>query len=164
MKRSMLALAAAALTAVVAVVLSSVCSQGSGTTVANSQLPAATSEAAPAGAVLLTITRGGKVLHAWTLAGLRATVPFTQVTVDGEVQNGPLLRDVLAASAVGDWSHAVAIGKGPALASNVTVQIDASKIDHTWILDVTNRNTLKLAAAGLSRTDWARDVSEIRID
>jgi hypothetical protein len=85
------------------------------------------------------------------------------MTIDGDVQNGPTLRDVLAASAVGEWSTVVVVGLGPARAFEVAESFARADVNDTWILDVTNRGTLKLAAEGLSRERWVRDIREVRV-
>jgi hypothetical protein len=43
----------------------------------------------------------------------------------------------------------------------VALDIDAATVDEAWVLDVTNRGTLKLAAPDLPRQQWVRDVGEI---
>jgi hypothetical protein len=44
----------------------------------------------------------------------------------------------------------------------VGLDISSSEVDDGWILDVTNKGTLKLAAVDLPRQNWVRDVGEIR--
>jgi hypothetical protein len=44
----------------------------------------------------------------------------------------------------------------------VALDVAAADVDETWILDVSNRGTLKLAAPDLPRERWVRDVGEIR--
>ena len=165
MRSSLLALLAAAVVVAFAVVLTKQCSGESKPNAApgqasDSAMPLPT----PNGEVILTITQGGKLLRQWSLADLKAAVPFVTVTVDGEDENGPLLTEVLRASGVTLWTRGVAVGKGPGLATSVEEKFEAGQVDKTWVLDVTNRNTLKLAAASLTRQHWVRDVTEIRLD
>ena len=55
------------------------------------------------------------------------------------------------------------IGMGEGRTFEVGLDIAAVDVDQDWVLDVTNRGTLKLAAEGLARQQWVRDVGEIRI-
>jgi hypothetical protein len=108
-------------------------------------------------ATLLTVTRGGETLHALL------ALPQQEVTMDGSLQTGPWLRDVLAASDVGDWAHATVRGAGESRAFDVELAIESGPAD-TYILDITKRGTTKLAGLDLPRERWVRDVTEIRID
>lgn len=38
------------------------------------------------------------------------------------------------------------------------------EVDEGWILDISNRGMLKLAADDLSRQKWVRDVNEIVVE
>ena len=117
----------------------------------------------PAAAVVLRIVAGGEVAADWTLADLEAAVDFTELTLDGSEQSGPLLLNVLAASDVGDWETAEVFGMGEGRIFEVTLDIKATDVDDEWILDVTKQGALKLAATALPREQWVRDVGEIRL-
>jgi hypothetical protein len=122
-----------------------------------------TAEDPPAADVVLRVISGDEVAADWTLADLEAAVPFVEVTIDGDAQNGPRLLDLLAASGVEDWQTAEVIGMGEGRTFAVGLDIAAADVDQSWVLDVTNRGSLKLAADGLARQQWVRDVGEIRI-
>jgi hypothetical protein len=117
----------------------------------------------PADDVVLRVIVGDAVTADWTLEALEASVPFVEMDIDGDTQNGPRLLEVLEASGVEDWDTAQVIGMGEGRTFEVGLDITAAETDESWILDVTNRGTLKLAAEGLSRQQWVRDVGEIRI-
>ena len=117
----------------------------------------------PADDVVLRVIAGDEVAADWTLADLEASVSFADVDIDGDTQSGPRLLDVLAASGVDDWQTAEVIGMGEGRTFEVGLDIAAADTDENWILDVTNRGTLKLAAEALARNQWVRDVGEIRI-
>jgi hypothetical protein len=123
---------------------------------------AAGTEPPPEG-VVLRVVAGGEVAADWTLADLEAAVAFTTVTLEGEDQSGPLLLDVLAASGVADWSTAEALGLGEGRTFEVSIELSADDVDEGWILDVTNRGTLKLASDDLPKQQWVRDVAELRL-
>ena len=122
------------------------------------------SDASPAVGTILTVYQGDTVMRAWTLEELRQAVAFADVDIDGRVQSGPLLVDVLDASGVTAWSSGEVLGKGEGRAFDVGVDIEAANVVEGWVLDVTNRGTLKLAADDLPQDRWVRDVGEIRLD
>jgi len=113
--------------------------------------------------VILTVFVADEVAAEWTLERLRAEIEFVTLTIDGDEQSGPTVMDVLAASGVTDWEIAEVLGKGESRSFDIGVEVQAADIDGGWVFDVTNRGTLKLAAAGLPREQWVRDAGEIRI-
>jgi hypothetical protein len=117
----------------------------------------------PADDVVLRVIVEDTLAADWTLDSLEESVPFTEMDIDGDIQNGPRLLDVLEASGVDEWETAQVIGMGEGRTFEVGLDIAAAETDESWILDVTNRGTLKLAAQDLSRQQWVRDVGEIRI-
>lgn len=117
----------------------------------------------PADDVVLRVIVGDVLAADWTLADLEASVSFAEVDIDGDIQSGPRLLDVLASSGVDEWQTAEVIGMGEGRTFEVGLDIAAADADEDWILDVTNRGTLKLAAEALAREQWVRDVGEIRI-
>lgn len=117
----------------------------------------------PAEDVVLRVIVGDARAADWTLADLEESIPFVELDIDGDTQSGPRLIDVLAASGVEDWQTAEVIGMGEGRAFEVGLDVVAADVDDGWVLDVTNRGTLKLAAEALARDQWVRDVGEIRI-
>jgi hypothetical protein len=117
----------------------------------------------PADDVVLRVIVGDELAADWTLTDLEASVSFVEVDIDGDTQSGPRLLDVLAASGVEEWQTAEVIGMGEGRTFEVGLDVAAADADEDWVLDVTNRGTLKLAAEALARNQWVRDVGEIRI-
>jgi len=117
----------------------------------------------PAADVVLRVIVDDRVAADWTLDALTKAVSSVELDIDGDAQSGPRLLDVLSASGVGDWKTARVFGMGEGRTVAVELDIASSDVDEGWVLDVTNRGTLKLAAAGLERQQWVRDVGEIRI-
>ncbi len=115
------------------------------------------------GGSVLRIVVADEVAASWTLAELEQAVPFTEIDVDGDTQSGPLLLDVFAEAGISDWKTAEVLGKGEGRSFDVSVKLAVSDVDEEWVLDVSNRGTLKLAAANLPRQEWVRDVAEIRL-
>jgi hypothetical protein len=117
---------------------------------------------APAKDVALRVVVGDEVVRDWTLDELEAETDFADVTIEGDTQSGPLLVDVLAASGVNDWETGEVLGMSEGRVVDVTLDVESTSVDETWVFDVTNRGTLKLAAVDLPRNRWVRDVGEIR--
>jgi hypothetical protein len=117
----------------------------------------------PAEGVVLRIVASGDVVADWTLADLEEQVPFTDLTIDGDPQSGPLLLEVLNASGVDEWESGEVIGMGEGRVFEVGLDISSAEVDDGWILDVTKQGTLKLASVELPRDKWVRDVGEINI-
>jgi hypothetical protein len=115
----------------------------------------------PADDVVLRVVVEGEVAADWTLAALEEAVPFAEMTIDGDIQNGPLLSAVLDASGVSEWDSGEVVGFGEGRVFEVGLDISSSSIDDGWILDVTNKGSLKLASVELPREQWVRDVGEI---
>lgn len=115
------------------------------------------------GRVILTIYVADEVVATWTLDQLEAAVPFVETEIDGDTQRGPGLLAVLRSSEITGWERAEVLGKGEGRSFDIGIDIEESEVDEGWILDVTNRGTLKLAAEELPREQWVRDVGEIRI-
>lgn len=117
----------------------------------------------PAEDVVLRVVVNDEVSADWTLADLEDQVVFTELTIEGDAQSGPLLLDVLEASGVAGWTSGEVLGMGEGRVFSVGLDISSSEVDDGWILDVTKQGTLKLAAKALSRDMWVRDVGEIHI-
>lgn len=115
----------------------------------------------PADDVVLRVTVGGQVAADWTLPDLESEVPFVEETIDGDVQTGPLLLDVIEATGVGDWESAEVLGMSEGRVVAVSLEISAATVNESWILDLSKRGTFKLASPALPREKWVRDVGEI---
>lgn len=134
------------------VLLAGACSDGGGTEADNGEPQ-----------IVLTVYMADEVVAEWTLEGLQAEVEFVTLTIDGDEQSGPRVLDVLTASGIADWETAEVLGKGEGRSFDIGIEINADEVDEEWVFDVTNRGTLKLAAADLPREQWVRDAGEIRI-
>ena len=83
------------------------------------------------------------------------TLPFKQVTVEGKVEEGPGLLDVLNLAGVTDFVEVSLTGSsGPAT-------LTREQVDENTILDFTNHGTVKLSTIYIPKDDWTKDVSEI---
>jgi hypothetical protein len=84
-------------------------------------------------------------------------LPLANLTVDGKVEEGPRLGDVLKAAGVTDFKEVTLSGS----ASPAT--LTKAQVDDNTILDFNNHGTVKLASTYIPKPDWTKDVSEIRV-
>jgi hypothetical protein len=117
----------------------------------------------PADDVVLRVVVDGEVAADWTLDDLRSAVGFVEVKYGADVQSGPRFLDVLAASGVDVWETGEVFGMSEGRVIEASLAVSATEVTQDWVLDVTNRGTLKLMSSDLPRQQWVRDVREIRI-
>ena len=92
-----------------------------------------------------------------TLSAVKG-LPLAQVAVDGSVEEGPKLIDVLGLAAITDFSEITLTG------SSAPVTLTRDQVDDNTILDFTNRGTMKLATTYVPKAQWTKDITEIRVN
>lgn len=117
--------------------------------------PAAATQAVPPG-TLFQVVRADGSSQPFTAADLQ-NLPVAQITVDGKVEEGPRLLDVLIAAGVNDFSEVTLIG------SSAPVTLTRDQVDDNTLLDLTNRGTLKLASTHVPKPDWTKDITIITV-
>ena len=84
-------------------------------------------------------------------------LPLANLTVEGKVEEGPRLSDVLKAAGVTDFREVSLNGSSsPATLTN-------AQVDDNTILDFNNHGTVKLASTYIPKPQWTKDVSEIKV-
>ena len=84
-------------------------------------------------------------------------LPLTEITVEGKVQEGPKLFDVLKAAGVTDFSEVSLSGS----ASPVT--LTKAQVNDNTILDFNNHGTVKFASTYIPKPQWTKDVAKIEV-
>jgi len=84
-------------------------------------------------------------------------LPLANITIEGKLQEGPKLIDVLKAAGVSDFSEVSLSGS----ASPVT--LTRAQVDDNTILDFNNHGTVKFASTYIPKPQWTKDVSQIRV-
>jgi len=84
-------------------------------------------------------------------------LPLANLTVDGKVEEGPKLSDVLTAAGVTDFSEVSLNG------SSNPATLTKAQVDDNTILDFNNHGTVKLASTYIPKANWTKDVSEIKV-
>jgi hypothetical protein len=84
-------------------------------------------------------------------------LPLASLTIEGKVEEGPKLSDVLKAAGVSDFTQVTLSGS----ASPVT--LPKNQVDDNTILDFNNHGTVKLASTYIPKPDWTKDVSKIEV-
>jgi hypothetical protein len=82
---------------------------------------------------------------------------LAQITVEGKVQEGPKLLDVLSLAGVTDFTEITITG------SSVPSTLKREQVDDNTILDFSNRGTMKLATTYIPKAEWTKDITEITV-
>ncbi len=82
---------------------------------------------------------------------------LAQITVEGKLQEGPKLLDVLALANITDFTEVKLTG------SSSPVTLTRIQVDDNTILDFNNHGTLKLATTYVPMPQWTKDISEITV-
>jgi len=85
------------------------------------------------------------------------TLPLAQLTVEGKVQEGPKLLDILALADITDFSEITITG------SSAPSTLTREQVDENTILDFSNRGTMKLATTYISKAEWTKDITQITV-
>jgi hypothetical protein len=84
-------------------------------------------------------------------------LPLANLTVEGKIEEGPKLIDVLKAAGVTDFSEVSLSGS----ASPVT--LTRAQVDDNTLLDFNNHGTVKLASTYVPKPQWTKDVAKIEV-
>ena len=84
-------------------------------------------------------------------------LPLATLTVEGKVEEGPKLSDVLKAAGITDFIEVSLNG------SSSPVTLTKAQVDDNTILDFNNHGTVKLASSYVPKPNWTKDVSEIKV-
>lgn len=91
-----------------------------------------------------------------TLEAVKA-LPLAQLKVEGKVEEGPYLKDVLALAGVTGFSEVTLTG------SSNPVTLTFEQVDENTILDFNNHGTMKLSSVYIPKAEWTKDVAEIAV-
>lgn len=109
----------------------------------------------------LVVQENGRVLARFALPRLQNLPQVEVVTPQSrgaQIQKGPTVRSILNAAGATDVDSVRVEGRDPAQT------LTAAELTDTVILNVTKRNTLKLAGAGLDTDRWVRDVTALVVN
>ncbi len=84
-------------------------------------------------------------------------LPLAQLTVEGKVEEGPKLIDILNAAGVTDFTELTLTG------SSSPATLTRAQVDDNTLLDFTNHGTVKLATTYIPKANWTKDISEITV-
>lgn len=83
------------------------------------------------------------------------SLPLASLTVEGKVQEGPKLMDILKLAGITDFVEVTLTG------SSTAVTLTREQVDDNTILDFSNRGTMKLATTYIPKANWTKDITEI---
>lgn len=110
----------------------------------------------PASTVLFQVIKADGSSVGFTWDDLKK-LPLANLTVEGKVEEGPRLIDVLKTAGVSDFNEVSLNG------SSAPVTLTKAQVDDNTILDFNNHGTVKLASTYIPKPDWTKDVSEIKV-
>jgi hypothetical protein len=123
--------------------------------------PAATAESAqaqpteaPSAPALFKIVKPDGTTFDVTLEAVKA-LPLARLQVEGKVEEGPYLKDVLALAGVTEFSEVSLSG------SSSPATLTFEQVDENTILDFNNHGTMKLSTTYIPKANWTKDVAEI---
>ena len=91
-----------------------------------------------------------------TLEAVKA-LPLAQLTVEGKVEEGPYLSDVLALAGVTKFTEVTLTG------SSSPATLTFEQVDKNTILDFNNHGTMKLSSTYIPKANWTKDVAGITV-
>ena len=118
--------------------------------------PAATQTPAADSSALFQIVKADGSKFAVTLDAVKG-LPLAQLTVEGKVQEGPKLADILALGGVTDFTEVTITGSG------APTTLTREQVDDNTILDFSNRGTMKLATTYFPKASWTKDITEVTV-
>lgn len=120
--------------------------------------PAATQAptAQPAAPSLFQIVKPDGAKFAVTLEAVKK-LPLAQITVEGKVQEGPKLMDILSLAGITDFTEVTLAG------NSASTTLTRAQVDDNTILDFSNRGTMKLATTYIPKANWTKDITEIMV-
>lgn len=122
--------------------------------------PAATETPAPAplaaGSGLFQIVKPDGSTFDMTLDAVKA-LPLASITVEGKVQEGPKLMDILSLAGISDFAELTITG------SSAPNTLTREQVDDNTLLDFSNRGTMKLATTYIPKAEWTKDITKIEV-
>lgn len=115
----------------------------------------AAAETLPAG-VLFTVVKTDGSAVPFTLDDLKK-LPLGQLGVEGKMEEGPKIADVLLTAGVKDYQSIHLEG------SSSPADLTKVQVDEGAILDFNNHGTVKLSSLAIPKANWTKDVSKIEV-
>jgi hypothetical protein len=108
----------------------------------------------------VSVVRDEEVVRVFDLEELR-DFDTRQMEMQGEVQEGPPLLDVLGEAGVTDFSSVTIVGAG--LRDSGRIVLKSGDIDENVLLDFSSRGTVKVCGPEIVWEDRVRDVERIEV-
>jgi len=114
----------------------------------------------PDSAYTIKVVEDERVLAEYDIDALKQ-FEWRAVRMQGQLQEGPPLSDVLKASGVSSFDRVVV--SGPGVRDDGIIELDADEIDEDVLLDIAVRGTAKLCGPNIEWEDRVRDVHTIEV-
>lgn len=99
----------------------------------------------------------GKELKAYTIDDIKK-MPVISFDLDGSTESGPSIDYILNENNIKDYSKIIFTGM-----LKDTNTLTKEQISKGTLLDITNHDTVKLAAKAVDKNTWAKDIATIEI-
>jgi len=106
------------------------------------------------------VTRHGRELASFDLAGLEA-IGSKSVLLQGGREEGPPLLDVLKRAGVDEFSAVTILGTGTR--DSGRIELAVAEVGPDTVLDVAKRGTVKVAGPAIPKDKRVRDITEIQV-
>jgi len=100
----------------------------------------------------LVVVQNQQPIKAYTIKMIQK-MPSKSFILDGKVESGPTLAVLLEDAGIKEFSEI--------FVKNDAGEYFQTKNPEKYILDITNRGTVKLASEELSKDQWLKDITEI---
>ena len=108
----------------------------------------------------VAIVRDEETLRTFDLEELNV-FPAKQIMMQGELQQGPPLLDVLEAAGITEFTAVVVTGVG--LRDSGRIELRREEIDRGVLLDFSSRGTVKICGPEIAWEDRVRDVERVEV-
>ena len=110
----------------------------------------------------IAISLDGQQVARYGLDDLRS-LEFVSIEADGRAEEGPRLLDVLQKAGIESFSSVTVRGQAPGRIGSAELTLEAAEVTDQVVLDVSQRDTLKLAGPEIDSNRWVVDVTEIAV-
>ena len=107
---------------------------------------------------LVKVTYDGKELKSYSIADIKK-MPASSFELEGKTEQGPSMDYILKDNDIKDYSKVTFIGM---YKDSLTMTKD--QIEKGTLFDITNHDTIKLAAKDIKKDKWTKDIATIKVE
>lgn len=104
------------------------------------------------------VVYGEKELKIYSIADIKK-MPSSSFELEGKTEQGPSMEYILKDNDIKDYSKVTFIGM-----YKDSLTMTKEQIDKGTLFDITNHDTIKLAAKDVKKDKWIKDIATIKIE